>query len=38
MYFLVNRLYPTLLVSLIPNLGLIIDLTNTLKYYNPDVR
>lgn len=31
------RLYPKLLLSLIPNLGLIIDLTATTKYYNPDV-
>lgn len=25
-----------MLVSLVPQLGLIIDLTNTTKYYNPD--
>ncbi|XP_055316595.1 mRNA-capping enzyme [Sitodiplosis mosellana] len=31
-----KQLYPKLLVSLVPKLGLVIDLTNTLKYYNPD--
>ncbi|XP_031634549.1 mRNA-capping enzyme [Contarinia nasturtii] len=31
-----KQLYPKLLVELIPNLGLIIDLTNTTKYYHPD--
>lgn len=34
---LLFRLYPKLLVDLIPNLGLVVDLTNTKKYYHPDV-
>lgn len=31
------RLYPKLLVSLVPDLGMVIDLTNTTKYYNAKV-
>lgn len=33
--FVIFRLYPKLLLELIPNLGLVIDLTNTTKYYLP---
>lgn len=32
------RLYPKLLLSLVPDLGMVIDLTNTTKYYNARVK
>lgn len=38
MSFFFFRWYPKLLVTLIPNIGIIIDITNTTKYYNPKVR